>query len=89
MRNFAVDVLHHNGVELISVVVSTLQQATGLVSMNVIQNRTVTVQATCEPISHRNTQAAQSYIDVEMMDLVAHPAHVPVVQNPPQLRLVS
>jgi hypothetical protein len=89
MRNFAVDVLHHNGVEVISVVVSTIQQATGLVTMNVIQNRTVTVRPTCEPISHRNTHAAQAFIDIEMLDLVAHSCRANVSAIGPQLRLVS
>ena len=77
-----------NNDDTVLVIVSTIQQATGLATQNLVKNRSVTITPSQLPTTHRNTAAAQAYIDVQWMDLVPEGANVSNVL-PFQPRLVS
>lgn len=65
MRNYTVTV-KRDGVDS-SVIVSNIQQATGLTSTYLIRNCAVECVPTTEPVTHKNTQVAAAYIDMRLM----------------------
>lgn len=65
MRNYRVRVQRDEQIH--EVVVSNIQQATGLATTFLIRNCRVSLDPTIEPITHKNTAKAQADIDMTLM----------------------
>ena len=65
MRNFSVTIKRANKEQ--SVVVSNIQQATGLATTFLIRNCAVEIYPTTDQVTHKNTAKAQADIDMVLM----------------------